>query len=189
MNIEQIDNSRILISVCDSEIAERYNTDYDRLGTDREEVRNILSNILEQAETRTGLSLSDKSLNVEIRKYDHGCIILITIQKPVISKKYTFRERSDTYTFFFNDFETLLLCAKRIYSLPYDTKGSMILYSSGCYCLIMQRMFKKSFVYEVINDYCTHCARGKFFAAAIREHSKTVCCRNAIKKMTETFCH
>ncbi len=187
MNIEQIDNSRILISLCDRELIENYHISYDKLGTDSILSGYLLKNILTKAEEYTGVCFSNQQITIEATKYDHGCIFLICIKKKVNAKKFFLKERSDTYTFFFENIESLISCADQITNTGTTPKQSMIYYDNLFYYLVIPRLFSQTLLFRIISEYCIRYARGKFFAAALNEHSNTICSHRALETLSEYF--
>ena len=114
MNIEKINSEKLLISLCDKEL-EEYNLTYEGLSFTDSRSKRVIQELLIRAESKTGMKLNGKKLMIEAMKYDHGCILLVTVVNRRKRKIYSIKSRSNSYVFSFTSAEELLACIEQLY--------------------------------------------------------------------------
>ena len=75
MYIEQLDKTRLLINIEQQDLS-IFELRPDTISMANEETRNLFKQILALAAVKTGISLHDKTISVEVMPYDKGCFIL-----------------------------------------------------------------------------------------------------------------
>lgn len=181
MNIEQINTSRVLISLCDKELRE-YDLTYETLDLKNDKTKKILSHLLTAAEDRTGIPLHSGRVMIEAMKYNNGCILLITLMRRRKGRVYHIVGRSSLYAFFFEDSETMLSCMEQL-SLSGEAgkHASLYLAPSGMYVLICSAVPHCAFV-RIAGEYACCIRKGRIYCAALREKSRCLVRGCAVKK-------
>ena len=87
MYIEQLDKTRLLINIEQQDLS-IFELRPDTISMANEETRNLFKQILALAAVKTGISLHDKTISVEVMPYDKGCFILATIKEKEKRKIY-----------------------------------------------------------------------------------------------------
>ena len=87
MIIEQIDSSKVLISLCNNDM-EDYQLEFGTMDFENPHSKKILMRLLGIVCNKTGLSTKNKQLLLETLPLDSGCLILVTFMdtKPKINK-------------------------------------------------------------------------------------------------------
>ncbi len=180
MNIEQINTSRILISLCDKELRE-YDLTYETMDLKNEKARKVIMQLLSTAEDRTGIPLCSGRVMIEAMKYDHGCILLVTLIRGRKGKTYRIAGRSSVYAFFFGDSETMLCCMEQLSLCGEGGKtSSLYLSPSGGYILICNAVARCAFV-RIAGEYADAVRKGRVYCAALREKCRCLARGNAVK--------
>ncbi len=183
MHIQQLDEFRILISMCDDELYERYTRLTSQTDADQQLVRHLLS----AAEQSTGISLRNKRLRIEASRYDRGCLFLITLHHTARKGRFRLKERSDTYTFSFRQAEPLIACVLVLKQESVQPHSSILTRDAACYRLVIPRLFRYSRCYALLSEYCDQIARGRFFAAAVIESGTVLCRYDALGTLSSAF--
>ncbi len=181
MNIEQIDASKILISLCDKEMKD-YNVSYETLGLRDLHARKVIHDLLSRAEHKTGMELHGKRLVIEAMKYDHGCLLLVTVEHTETRKVYRIKSRSSSYAFRFHNAEDLLSCIEQLYRYSGSTR-STLLADDNCYYLLLPRLMSDDRILRIISEYTNYAAKGILTALSLKEHTKTLSSPNAISEI------
>ena len=184
MNIEQIDTKRILISLSDKDM-ENYSLTFETLSLAEINSRKVLKELLNSASIKTGMSFTDKRVIIEALKYEHGCILLLTVLKKKDKRKiYRIKSCIDPYIFVFDSAESFLACIKALYSIS----GGRIISSAytinekyylviGCTSILRNKYINT--VYEFSEEK----KHGGMFAAVLKEHATIIPERNAVEEI------
>ncbi len=182
MNIEQIDSTRILISLCDKDM-ESYSVTFDSLGLTELHSRKVIRELMYRASLRTGISFKNKRVLIEALKYEHGCLLLLTISdKQKRRKIYKIKYYNDSYIFVFDDVESLLACIKALYGINGNKYSSSVyLYNNKYYLVINSASALKGRYKNTISEFCIKQFRGSAYTAFLLEHAKLLSEKNAVE--------
>lgn len=182
MNIEQIDNSRIIVSLCNKDM-ERFSVTFETLNISDLHSRKVLKEILCYASIQTGISLKNKKILIEAMQYEQGCILLITLTDKNRKRKiYRIKNRSDLYIFTFDNVDNFLGCIKAIYNINENRYSSSAFVSNNRYYLVIQPTATlKSKYLQTITEFSTGIKRGKINFEILKEHSSVISSQNAIE--------
>lgn len=180
MNIEQINSEKLLISLCDKEL-EEYHLTYETLSFTDTRSKKVIQEILLRAETRTGIRLNGKKLIVEAMKYDHGCILLVTIVNRRKRKIYHIKNRSNSYAFRFSDAEELLSCIEQLYLADEKIGKSSILSDDRDYYLMLNSSIPSESFMRITGEYADSVQKGKITCSAISEKCTVLASKNAVE--------
>lgn len=187
MNIEQLNSSKILISLCDKEL-EGYDLTFEKLNLKDHNARMVIEHILHHAEVRTGMTFKNQRLVIETMKYEHGCLMLITIIRNSLRKRYKVLARSTSYAFYFNNTENLLRCIEQLYLQKETNHHASLLFDGKGYYLILTNTILHSSFLLIANEYACSMRKGKFYCTGLKEQFQTIVAFNAIEKIGSVFC-
>ena len=182
MNIEQIDTSKILISLCDRDM-ENYNVTYESLGMRDIRSRGFIKELLHFAEDKTGVPLSGKRLLIEAMKYEHGCLLLVTVGRPSYGRRYRIKCRSGTYTFRFDSAEDLLSCIEQLCLSCSRLPPSSVTTDSEHYWLILHSAMPDKIYMNIIREFSSFFIRSNVYAVSLLEHTRLISDGNAIHQI------
>ena len=182
MNIQQLNPSRIMISLCNKEL-EKFDLTFEKLNMNDYNSKIMIEQILNYAESKTGIVLKDKRLVIETMKYEQGCLMLITIVKKHRHKQYKVKARSNSYAFYFGNAENMLKCIERLYVQNEKNVRSCILYDGkGYYLVLINTIPHDNFIF-IVKEYCLSCRKGKFYCMGLKEKYKLLVSFDAINKV------
>ncbi len=181
MNIEQIDSERILISLSDKDM-ENYSITFETLSLSENNSRKALSELMNRASSATGISFSDKRVMIEALKYEHGCLLLLTVScKKKKRKVYRIKSCSESYIFMFDSAESFLACTKALYCLKASRPSGSAYTLNGKYFLIIgcSSVLRSKYI-DTIREFSVQEKRSSAYAAILHEHAKLLSSANAI---------
>lgn len=180
MNIEKINSEKLLISLCDKEL-EEYNLTYEGLSFSDKCSKGVIEDLLIRAESKTGMKLNGKKLMIEAMKYDHGCILLVTIVNRHKRKIYSIKSRSNSYAFSFTCAEELLSCIEQLYRANERSKNSSILFDNRNYYLVLGNSIPSDGFMRITGEYAHSVQSGKITCSALREKCSVLAAENALE--------
>ena len=187
MNIEQIDTSRIIISLADKDM-EKFSVTFETLDFDERHSREVLTELLRCASLKTGISFKDKKILIEAMQYKHGCLLLITVKDKNKRKIYRIKSYTDSYIFTFPDVDDFLACIKALYHIKTNKFFSSAFVYNGLYYLAIQSPSALKTKYlRTISEFSTQTKRGEICLALLREHAHLLCDKNAIETIGKQF--
>ena len=185
MKIEQIDNSRILISLCDKEL-QKFSVTFESLDFSESHSRSVIREIIQNASAQTGIDMSNKKILIEALKYEHGCILLLTLSKK--RKTYHVKFYGNSDIFIFNSAESLLSCIKALYNIQNDKFfSSVFLYNQNYYLVIKSSSPLKSKYSHTIREFCISSKHNSLFNSFLLEHGKILISNNAVQHIGKYF--
>ncbi len=182
MNIEQIDNTRILISLCDKDL-EHYRVTFENLSLSESHSRTVLKELMYHASVKTGMDLKDKKVLIEALKYEHGCLLLLTVSERCRKRKvYRVKYYHDSSVFSFANAENFLSCINALYHMPFEPySSSAFLYEQMYYLVLRTPSPLKANYIHTIREFCTPSRHGTLFAAFLQEHGTPLQLHHAIR--------
>ena len=181
MNIEKIDTSRILVSLCANDM-EKYAITFESLNFSETHSRTVLKEIMAYASQRTGVDFDKKRIIIEALKYENGCLLLITLS----ARKRIYRARyyENSYIFTFDSAENFLSCLKTLYRLKKDTfLSSAYLYKDEYYLVIKSSSRLKAKYINTISEFCGNRKRNSLLNEFLSEHARILKLNNAVQSI------
>lgn len=192
MNIELLDEKRVLIDLCVEDM-QLLSLEYKNLSMQSLSNRKVINNLVRIAKIKTGFHTEESTtVLVEAMPYEGGCFILITLKENYSSKNKKYRVVRKMYRrmFIFDDCESMLSAVEKIY--PYHTKvsKSTLVVCDKKYYLIISTQNNVNATEEVIlSEFSKRKAVGNIEIALILEHSQIICENNAIEKIGKALCN
>ena len=171
MNIEKLDEKRVLFDLC-LEDMKLLSIEYNSLNAKSSYNRN-------------------SGIFVEAMPYDGGCFILITINKNKSRKrKYKVVKKEFRCVFSFDNCESMLCAIEKLHrTKPRSGCISKLIYCSGCYHLLLSSLRPVSTAMShIISEYSGKRNTNKILISYILEHGKTLEENNAIEKIGTALC-
>lgn len=182
MNIEQIDPSRVLISLCEKDMME-LNVSYESLGLRDQHGRSVIKELLGCAERETGLSLLGKRLVIEALRYNSGCLLLVSISGHRSRKTYRIINRSDVYVYRFDGAEALICCCRRLCRSGLTMPRSSLSGNGGKYYLCLGCTLLSEKAGLILQEYASGRTRGRVRATAVSEQTRLITSDHAVEKL------
>lgn len=185
MTIEQLDETRLIISLCNEDM-QVFSLEYESMGFNDPHSRRVLKRLLTLAGSRTGISVSDKNLMVEAMPHNEGCILLVTLIPKSGQSRRTFKIKRpcDCYMAAFSDVEDFLSCIQRLYEGGFLFRGSKAYRYGGSYYLILSTGGHMPFKARgLLNEYADAVETNRLEAAKITEHGAPVAQAHAIMQI------
>lgn len=115
MTVEQIDSTKVLISLCNEDLTE-YSLRFDTMSFNDPHSRRILNKLLTIACGKTGMKQEkDKSMLVETMPHSNGCLILLTINhKKKKRTVYKIKRNPSGWCCRFQNAEDFLSCMEAL---------------------------------------------------------------------------
>lgn len=183
MNIGQLDGTRLIISLCKSDL-EKLNITFEELDSSGVHSRRVLRALLLDAFTKTGIDISGKRILIEAMKHDHGCLMVITVTPKSGRKKYRIKRHTESYVFVFGTVEDILCCIGVLYSTGGKHFSSSVFLYGGKYYLSISASpsLSKKYVHIISEFSCKRRTCG-LYVSFLLEHAKIIASDNAIEKI------
>ena len=179
MNIEKLDSSRIIISLCNNEL-ESYCVSFESLDPNEAHSKKLLSMLMKSAASQTGVSFRNKHIVIEALKFENGCMLLFTITSR--KRVYRIKYYNDAYIFSFTGAEELLCCAEALYRMGRMRFSSSVYLFGGKYWLVLNcKALPGQKFLCTIREFCKDERRGALAGAVLAEHGKLIAKKNAIE--------
>lgn len=191
MNIELLDEKRVLIDLCVEDM-QLLSLEYKNLSMKSASNRKIINNLVRIAKIKTGFHTEEgATVFVEAMPYEGGCFILITLKEESKSKNKKYRVIRKKYKrmFIFDDCESMLCAVEKIYPNHTNSYKSTLAIKDNIYYLLILANNKMNIKEEIIfSEFSKATIRGNIQIAHILEHSKIISENNAIEKIGSALC-
>ena len=189
MNIKQIDADRILISLCDEDL-KSYCITFESLDTDDRHSELVLEELLLKASEYTGTSFRNKRVLIEAMKYDHGCILLLTLREKAGKRRsYRLSRTTQTVTFAFDRAESFLCCIEALYHIKNRRiVSSAFVCGNRYYLVISSPAAIKSSLLNTASEFSCEKKKGLAFISFLREHGEALSVGRAVEIIGKELC-
>ncbi len=168
MNIEQLDTSRIFVSLCDSELQE-HSLSFESLDMRTPEGKEFFRTLLCSAEKKTGVKLIGRKIRIEALKYTAGCMLLITVRQRSNGRRYRIKSRSGFYTFRFDSADDLISCLECT-RLP----SYILTEENGIYRIIIPHAMPGRNYMRILSEFSAEYRRSDIYAFSVLEHTRII---------------
>ncbi len=136
MFIEQLDNTRLLITLENDDLGV-FDLNPKKILTEDRETKRLFKQILTLAAIKTGVTLKNKSISVELMPYDSGCFLLVTIRNK---KRKIYRiKKNDSYLLAeFHSPDDVLHSLKSLYTKGFSHFSCSLYTDSDKYYLLFK---------------------------------------------------
>ncbi len=180
MNITQLSNDKVLISLCHDDM-KSFELSFDKIGLSDPHSKKILSRLLSLAMTSTGLCSKNKTVILEALENTDGCLILVSLSdKKHRRKKYKIKRITEYPCFRFDDCENLLCAIKKLYNTDVLFYNNSAYYYNNRYYLVFDYPVVSHKAKKILTEYCGVVKGTKPFVARLNECGKKLSGGNAI---------
>ena len=182
MNIEQLDEQRILISLCDEEL-ELYSVSFEALGIGEKNSDMMLKDLLAQAEKQTGISIKDKHILIEAMRFERGCLLLVTVSEKAGGKSRSAHSPEEySAAFVFEDSEALLGCICALYAMKgFHCESTLLVYEESYYLVLGSSDTPDKTVTDTLLEFGSLAGRGRSFISSLYEHARVITPSRAVE--------
>lgn len=187
MTIEQIDSSKLLITLCSCDM-EDYRLEFGTMGFENPHSRKILNRLINIVCTKTGLSSKNKKLLLEALPYDNGCIILVTfMEKQTANKKYKIKKHGENACYIFLKIEDMIKAVTMIYSQKLYVPSAAVYSYKEKYYLIFHSSPLSRMAKRILSEYGKRRRCERIFLSSLDEAGQKICGKNAISTLGKAF--
>ena len=181
MNIEKIDTSRIIISLCAGDM-EKYDITFESLNFSETHSKTVLKEIMACASEKTGVNFNNKRIMIEALKYEKGCLLLVTLSAR--KKIYRVKYYDNSYIFTFCTAENFLSCLKALYRMKRDKFfSSAYWYREEYYLVIKSSSRLKAKYINMISEFCGNRKRNSLLSEFLSEHARILKLNDAVQSI------
>lgn len=189
MTVEQIDNTRLIIALCDEDM-KNFSLNYDTLCLKDPHSNKILKQLLLLAEIKTGIEIHNKKIMVEAMNFENGCILLVTLSLRENLKYRRYKIKTVPYIFIaeFKNIETLFLCIEKLRDKSLYIPPSWLYVFNGKYELIfVSKITLRQRLHHLLTEFCDYFTDDIVFRDRICEYGTKICGTNTVQKIIEAL--
>ena len=188
MIIEQIDSSKVLISLCNNDM-EDYHLEFGTMDFENPHSKKILMRLLGIVCNKTGLSTKNKQLLLETLPLDSGCLILVTFMdtKPKINK-YRIKNQHNSLCFTFEDSDNFINAVTLLYNENIYFRNCKAFLLEKKYYLIFDHCPVPHKAKRILSEFGKRKPCSRMFLSALQEAGKMLCKSNAVDVIGKCFC-
>lgn len=180
MTIEQLDTSKVLISLC-SEDMENFQLRFNDMSFCSEHSRKVLLRLMRLACSKTGMELSTGAVLMEALPHQSGCLLLVTLMEKTKRKVYKVKKFRCFPCFEFADAEEMLSCAEAFGSKGIALHRNSLWLCNGKYYLMFDYPVLSNVCRGLICEYALEIKSTVVALSRIRESGKLLCKDNALE--------
>lgn len=187
MTIEQLDTSKVLISLCNEDM-ENFELRFNDMSFCSEHSRKVLLRLMRLACMKTGVEMHKGAVLMEALPHQSGCLLLVTLMEKDKRKTYKVKRLRDFPCFVFDSAEELLSAAESLGSKDITLyKNSLWLYE-GKYYLVFDYPAVHPVCAGVLCEYARKIQGTAVTISRIRESGKLLCPNNAMEFIFSSMC-
>lgn len=185
MNIELLDEKRVLIDLCVEDM-QMLSLEYKALSMQSPNNRKVIKNLVQIAKIKTGFHTDESSIVfVEAMPYDGGCFILITLKENELKgRRFRVLKKSYKKIFCFNSCENMLSAIEKLYlNSVKNYRSILIFYKDSYYLLISSKHNVKSVINIIASEFSNHSSSNAIYISHIMEHGNILAENNAVEEL------
>lgn len=179
MTIEQLDTSKVLISLCNEDM-KNFELQFENMSFYSEHSKRILLRILKLACMKAGVSCKSKTVLMEALPHQSGCLILVTMMDGEKRKTYKVKKTEKKPCFAFEGAEEMLTGVEKLYRSSFSLHSNSLWMCEGRYYLIFDYPLVQECVRRILMEYAVHTACPQVEIARIKERGKLLCGKSAV---------
>lgn len=184
MTIEQLDESKVLISLC-TEDMEDFKLRFSDMSFCSEHSKRILLRLLQLACTKAGVSFERKTVLMEALPHNSGCLLLLTMMDKKSRKTYRVKKIKEYPCFVFENSENLLSAAECIQTRSVSLRSNSLWLIKGKYYLMFDCPFVQKDVCALLREYAAKINYTFVGISRIKETGKLLCSGDALGIIAE----
>ncbi len=173
MTVEQIDSTKVLISLCNEDLTE-YSLRFDTMSFNDPHSRRILNKLLTIACGKTGIKQEkDKSMLVEAMPHSNGCLILLTMNHRKKKRTiYRIKKNTSGWCCRFQNADDFLCCLEKLREKNETLYRVSAYFFRESYYLFTEQSKLSDRVTEVLSEFGRLCKREIIFSKRLEEGGK-----------------
>lgn len=180
MTIEQLDESKVLISLCNEDMQD-YKLKFNDMSFCSEHSKRILLRLLRLACLKAGVNFERKTWLLEALPHNSGCLLLVTMLEKKHRKTYKVKRLREYACFVFDSAENLLAAAEVLGTRSVTLHSNSLWLVKGKYYLIFDYPVVSAQVSTFLREYCEKLWCSKVSISRIKETGKLLCAENALE--------
>ena len=188
MIIEQIDSSKVLISLCKGDMQD-YKLEFSNMDLVEPHSKKILERLLSIVCNKTGLSTKNKRLVMEAVPLDNGCLILVTFMDIKPKKtKYRIKKHKTTVCFVFDNTENFINAISLLYRENIYFRGCKAILYNKMYYIIFDGCPVATKAKRILSEFGSRKSCSFTLLSALKEAGVYLCESNAVDVIGKAFC-
>ena len=184
MTVNRLGDDRVLVVLGDEEMRD-FRLDFERMSLSDSHARRVLTRLTQMACRRSGISTDGRRMNIEALSLGEGCYLLITVGK---GRHWRLSGSSACVCAFFKNSSDLLDAAEALArSGAVCRRNSAYAFKNG-YCLLFSYPALPFAVTRLLSEYGS-LSRDPLRCAAVAEHGRLLCARNAVETIGRAMTH
>ena len=179
MTIEQLDESKVLISLCNEDMRD-YKLKFGEMSFCSEHSKRILLRLLQLACSKAGVSFEHKTWLMEALPHNSGCLLLVTMIEKKRRKTYKLKRVKEHPCFVFESAENLLSAAENLQIRSISLRSNSLWLSDRKYYLIFDYPFVENKVCNILREYSRKFSYTPAGISRVKETGKLICSGNAL---------
>lgn len=187
MIIEQIDSSKVLISLCKVDM-EAYKLEFNNMDLKQPHSKKILERLLSIVCDKTGLSTKNKRLVMEALPLDNGCIILVTFMDIKPKKaKYRIKKHKTTVCFAFDNTENFIKAISLLYRQNIYFRSCKAILYNKMYYIVFEGCPVATTAKRILSEFGSRKSCTVGLLSALKEAGVFLCDSNAVDVIGKAF--
>lgn len=180
MTIEQLDTTKVLISLC-SEDMEKFALRFNDMSFCDEHSKKVLLRLTQLACMKTGVEMKKGAVLMEALPHQSGCLLLVTLLEKKRRKTYKVKKFREFPCFGFDCIDDLLSCVEILGSKDIPVhRNSLWLYGNRYY-LVFDYPALSPVCRGLICEFADEVKSTAVTLSRIRESGKLLCRNNAVE--------
>ena len=179
MTIEQLDESKVLISLCNEDMRD-YKLKFSEMSFCSEHSKRILMRLLRLACLKAGVNFEHKTWLLEALPHSSGCLLLVTMLEKKHRKTYKVKRLTEQGCFVFDNAENLLSAAEILRVKDVFLRSNSLWLLKGKYYLVFDYSVVSALVNNIFQEYSKYFRYSQVAISRIKEIGKPLCTGNAL---------
>ena len=186
MTIEQLDKSKVLISLCKEDM-DNFSLDISDMSFCDEHSRKVLLRLLQLASRKTGVEMHKGAVLLEALPHNCGCLLLVTVMEKTKRKIYKVKRTTEYPVYVFESAENLLSCVEKMGNNNALPCWNSLWLKDKRYYLIFDYPVLKTVYSGVLCEYGRKVRATEIYLSRIRESGKLLKGENAVEHIYKSM--
>lgn len=179
MIIEQLDASKVLISLCNEDM-KSFKLQFENMSFYSEHSKRILVRLLKLACMKAGVSCKSKTVLMEALPHQSGCLILVTMMETKKRKTYRVKKVAEKPCFVFDSTEEMLTGMETLYKGNFSMSSNSLWVCEDRYYLFFDYPSVQERVQRILTEFAFYKIFPQVEISRIKERGKLLCGESAV---------
>lgn len=180
MTIEQLDKSKVLISLCKEDM-DKFSLDIRNMSFCDEHSRKVLLRLLQLACSKTGIEMQKGAVLLEALPHNCGCLLLVTVMEKTKRKTYKVKRYRDFPVYMFETAENLLSCVQKMGDNKVIPHWNSLWLKDDRYYLIFDYPLSGSVYSGILGEFGRRIKATDVYLSRLKESGKLLKDQNAVE--------